>query len=45
MDVKKIGITKDMVLRSRRTLTNEEEKKPMSPRKWRKLKRSPRKRT
>ena len=45
MDVKTMGITKEILLSSRRTITKEVEKKPMSPKKWRKLKRrSPRKR-
>ena len=44
MDVKNMGITKDIVLISRRTITKEKEKNPIPPKKWRKLKRrSPRK--
>ena len=39
MGVKTMGTRKEIVLRSRRTITKEEEKKPTSPRKSRKLKR------
>lgn len=45
MDVKNMGITRKIVLSSRRTITIGEDRKPISPEKWRKLKRrSPRKR-
>ena len=45
MDVKNMGITREIVLRSRRTITKGEDKKPMSSKKWRKPKRrNPRKR-
>lgn len=37
--VKNMNSTKDLVLRTRRTITKEEEKKPTLSRKWRKLKR------
>ena len=44
MDVKNMGITREIVL-SLRTIKKGEEKKPTSPKRWRKLKRrSPRKR-
>jgi len=39
MGVKNMDTIGEIVLSSRRTITKEEEKKPTSPRKWRKLKR------
>jgi len=45
MGIKNMDTTKEIVLRSTRKITKEEEKKLISPKKWRKLKiRSPRKR-
>ena len=45
MDVKNMGIIREIVLSSKRTITKGEDKKPISQKKWRKLKRrSPRKR-
>jgi len=38
MSFKNMGTTKDLVLRSRRTVTKEEEKKSISSKKWRMLK-------
>lgn len=39
MDVMNMGITREIVLNSRRTTTKEEGKNPMSLKKWKKLKR------
>ena len=39
MGVKNMDTKKEIVLRSRRTMTKEEEKKLISPKKWRKRKR------
>ena len=45
MGVRNMGTIGEIVLSSRRTITKEEDKKPTSPRKWRKLKRrNPRRR-